>query len=154
MFLCAKDKLWILQTTQFPRLDKNSNSGQSGLIAFLKPNKKLEDLRTKLLPKLCSQRYNGERKKPGQWGKASVFTLLKSKEVLSFNWLHVNPEIHFLKFCTSMKQNRTIYLFPLLQPGGLAVCSEWTHHFSLSIFPLLQFYFGILYMWGFWTWKL
>lgn len=66
MFLCAKDELWILQTTQFPSLDKNSNSGQSGLIAFLKPNKKLEDLRTKLLPKLCSQRYNGERKKTGE----------------------------------------------------------------------------------------
>lgn len=38
---------------------ENNNTGQFALLVFLKPNKKLEDLRANLYPKLFPKRYNG-----------------------------------------------------------------------------------------------
>lgn len=104
----------------------------------------------------CSLRHVMAKKKKTRRVRESykIFGLLKSKEVLSFNWLHINPEIQILKFYISMKRQIQNHLsVSLTTDRGLAVCSEWTQSFLFGIYPLLRFYFGI-YMWGIWTWIL
>lgn len=138
------------------QIKKNNNTGQSALVVFLKLNKILENLEAKLHPKLWPQICKGKIKNKTREseGKLKNFSSFDVK-VSSCNWLHVYPEIQFLKLCISMKtQNQQNHLSAFLATDRrLGVCSEWTHHFPFAIFPLLRFYFGILYMWGIWTWK-